>query len=45
MAGGLKMSGELDPRLKAELENRLREEALGRIFRGLSPEALSLIHI
>ena len=40
MAGGLKMSGELDPRLKAELENRLREEALGRIFRGLSPEAM-----
>lgn len=34
------MSGELDPRLKAELENRLREEALGRIFRGLSPEAM-----
>ena len=34
------MSGELAPRLKAELENRLREEALGRIFRGLSPEAM-----
>lgn len=34
------MSGELDPRLKAEIEARLREEALGRIFRGLSPEAV-----
>ena len=34
------MAGELDPRLKAEIEARLREEALSRIFRGLSPEAM-----
>lgn len=34
------MAGDLDPRVRAELEARLREEALGRIFRGLSPEAM-----
>ena len=30
------MSGELDPRLKAELENRLREEALAHFPRSFA---------
>lgn len=51
------MAGELRNEAQAQIEARLKEEALARIFHGLSPEAmrtlravaemrnLSLIHI
>lgn len=34
------MAGELRNEAQAQIEARLKEEALARIFRGLSPEAM-----
>ncbi|MDO5531178.1 hypothetical protein [Sutterella sp.] len=38
------MAGEIEDRARAAVEAKLREEAIARIYRGLSPEAMRALH-